>query len=262
VETGTASCFAPLAADRLRRLPFARLTSPLKTRVRGFYRGPSGRFSSRRRRSRAIATGCRACGYKTASGRGRWPNRDPIQERGGKNLYAFWENDLINNLDAAGLQGVIINPNPVSAPGEVPLWGPPSTWGPPTYSIPTLPAWGPPSPSVLLLLSPPAPVDPVPGCIARCLAASGAGWALGALGLSTATVGSIPKVVLGYPVLGGSSPYTTGFSVIQNLGGPMLRNLGRQLNPYGRAVQCLAASYWAGLQISCTELCAFNSSSF
>jgi RHS repeat-associated protein len=103
VETGTASCFAPLAADRLRRRPFASPTSPLKTRVQGFFRSASGRFSSRRRRSRAIATGCGACGYKTASGRGKWPNRDPIEEVGGVNLYRYARNSAVNERDATGL---------------------------------------------------------------------------------------------------------------------------------------------------------------
>ena len=105
METGTASCFAPLAADRLRRLPFARPTSPRKTRVRGFYGYSSGRFSSRRRRSRAIATGCGACGYKTASGRGKWVNRDPLGENGGLNLYAFVVNQPTLFMDRWGLAG-------------------------------------------------------------------------------------------------------------------------------------------------------------
>jgi hypothetical protein len=35
--------------------------------------------------------GSRACGYKTASGLGKWPNRDPLQEKGGMNLYALVE---------------------------------------------------------------------------------------------------------------------------------------------------------------------------
>jgi hypothetical protein len=82
VETGTASCFAPLAADRPRRRPFARLASPLKTRVRGFCRSASGRYSSRHGKHRKIATGCGVCGYKTASGRGKWPNTDPISDKG------------------------------------------------------------------------------------------------------------------------------------------------------------------------------------
>jgi RHS repeat-associated protein len=103
VETGTASCLTLLAADRLRWPPFARQTSPRKTRARGFYGCPSGRFSSRSRRTHRIATGCGACGYKTASGRGKWPNRDPIQENGGLNLYSFAMNRPVNTVDFLGL---------------------------------------------------------------------------------------------------------------------------------------------------------------
>ena len=36
----------------------------------------------------------------------RWLNRDPIQERGGKNLYAFVKNTPINRVDAYGLVGL------------------------------------------------------------------------------------------------------------------------------------------------------------
>jgi len=137
VETGTASCFAPLAADRLRRQPFARPTSPLKTRVRGFCRSASGRFSSRRRRNRAIATGCGVRGYKTASGRSKWPNRDPIGDLGFGtvtrlfvrddylNPYMFARNDGIDDVDLLGLQ-------PTGA-------GP---WGPPVGPIPPGPSTG------------------------------------------------------------------------------------------------------------------------
>jgi hypothetical protein len=49
--------------------------------------------------------GSRACGYKTASGRAEWPNRDPIGEEGGRNLYRIVNNDCINRYDALGLQG-------------------------------------------------------------------------------------------------------------------------------------------------------------
>jgi RHS repeat-associated protein len=35
---------------------------------------------------------------------GRWPNRDPIGERGGRNLYAFVGNDPIGDYDALGLR--------------------------------------------------------------------------------------------------------------------------------------------------------------
>jgi RHS repeat-associated protein len=41
--------------------------------------------------------------YKTASGRSTWPSRDPIEESGGLNLYAFVENDGINSWDELGL---------------------------------------------------------------------------------------------------------------------------------------------------------------
>jgi RHS repeat-associated protein len=34
----------------------------------------------------------------------RWLNRDPIEEDGGINLYAYLENNTINRLDALGLQ--------------------------------------------------------------------------------------------------------------------------------------------------------------
>lgn len=108
METGTASCFTSLAADRLRRPPFACPTSPRKTRVRGFCRGPSGRFSSRHRRIRATATGCGGCGYKTASGRGKWPNRDPIGEQGGINLYEFVGNRPLASIDILGLKTTVV----------------------------------------------------------------------------------------------------------------------------------------------------------
>ena len=34
---------------------------------------------------------------------GRWINRDPIGERGGRNLYAMLANDSVGNVDALGL---------------------------------------------------------------------------------------------------------------------------------------------------------------
>jgi hypothetical protein len=89
VETGTASCFNLLAADRQQRPSLARPTSPLKTRVRGFCRSASGRSSSRHQKTHAIATGSEPCGYKTASGRGKWPNRDPINDPGFQALPGF-----------------------------------------------------------------------------------------------------------------------------------------------------------------------------
>jgi len=46
--------------------------------------------------------GSRACGYKTASGRAKWLNRDPIGEHGGLNLYGFVFNDPVNLYDPDG----------------------------------------------------------------------------------------------------------------------------------------------------------------
>lgn len=47
--------------------------------------------------------GSRACAYKTASGRAEWPNRDPIGEEGGLNLYGFVYNNPMSFLDPYGL---------------------------------------------------------------------------------------------------------------------------------------------------------------
>jgi hypothetical protein len=38
------------------------------------------------------------------SGRHEWPNRDPIGELGGRNLYEFLFNDGVNSVDAYGLK--------------------------------------------------------------------------------------------------------------------------------------------------------------
>ncbi len=43
--------------------------------------------------------------YKTASGRSSWLSRDPIEEDGGVNLYAFVGNDPIGRWDRLGLCG-------------------------------------------------------------------------------------------------------------------------------------------------------------
>jgi hypothetical protein len=44
------------------------------------------------------------CGYETASGQRKWLERDPIQEQGGINLYAFVRNNSLRHVDAFGLQ--------------------------------------------------------------------------------------------------------------------------------------------------------------
>ena len=50
-----------------------------------------------------LASGCPACGYKTASGRGKWLSRDPIGEIGGLNLYTYVGNDPFSRTDPLGL---------------------------------------------------------------------------------------------------------------------------------------------------------------
>jgi len=47
----------------------------------------------------------------------RWLNQDPIEERGGINLYQFVDNDAINLVDPSGLQGS--TPRPVLPPRPV-----------------------------------------------------------------------------------------------------------------------------------------------
>jgi hypothetical protein len=79
------------------------LTSPLKTRVRGSARRSPGRRSCPGPQVHGTATGCRACAHKTASGRRRWPNRDPLGIKGGVNLYSFVGNEPIQTIDLDGL---------------------------------------------------------------------------------------------------------------------------------------------------------------
>ena len=39
---------------------------------------------------------------------GNWVNRDPIRERGGKNLFTFVQNDPMNRIDPEGRAPIII----------------------------------------------------------------------------------------------------------------------------------------------------------
>jgi hypothetical protein len=118
VIAGAQSCFPLLAAEPL---PAARervalappwTTSPLKTRVGVSRRRASGRLSRRRRVRSMFTPGSRACGYRTASGRAKWPSRDPLGERGGLNLYGMVGNNPLNLIDPFGLA----YGNPVSGP--------------------------------------------------------------------------------------------------------------------------------------------------
>ena len=105
----------------------ASLTSPLKTRVGVSRRRASGRLS-RRRRSRSMFTpASRACAYRTASGRAKWPNRDPIGEEGGINLYTYVNNSPIDWIDDLGERAIRPGPgrpggrNPYRYPNGRPL---------------------------------------------------------------------------------------------------------------------------------------------
>jgi len=72
---------------------------------------------SQRRRFRSMFTpGWRACAYRTASGRAKWPNRDPIGEVGGNNLYNFVGNDPIRRIDSLGLLFWGCSRNPCADP--------------------------------------------------------------------------------------------------------------------------------------------------
>lgn len=81
-------------------------TSPSKTRARSSCRQPSGRFSRQRRFRSMFTPGSGTCGYRTASGLGKWPNRDPIEERGSQALYAFVGNSPSDRIDWFGLVGM------------------------------------------------------------------------------------------------------------------------------------------------------------
>jgi len=124
VTKSAQSCFLPFALDPLpavlnRILPTSAWpTSPLKTRARAFRPNPSGRISWRGRFRPIFTPGSRACGYKTPSGRTKWPSRDPIGQEGGWNLYGFVGNAPIDSYDSDGRQPA---PKP-KCPGFVSQW--------------------------------------------------------------------------------------------------------------------------------------------
>jgi hypothetical protein len=90
---------------------------PPETRAsRAGARGPENRVGGFCRRSAMRARGLApqsqtsrrvafATATKTASGPSHWPNRDPIEENGGVNLYAFLQNDPIAKYDMLGMWG-------------------------------------------------------------------------------------------------------------------------------------------------------------
>ena len=87
-------------------------TSPHTTRVGCLYHNPSGR-RCRRGHFRSVFTpsSCRYT-YQTVPGRSGWPSRDPIEERGGMNLYGFVGNNSIAEVDVLGLSiGLVLSPD-------------------------------------------------------------------------------------------------------------------------------------------------------
>ena len=75
----------------------------METRVGGWEQFASGQTSVAGVQSPENAMGLRVCAYKTASGRLKWLNQDPIEETDGSNLYGVVGNDPINNFDLYGL---------------------------------------------------------------------------------------------------------------------------------------------------------------
>ena len=101
----------PSAAVRRRGTASGKPTSPRKTRVRGFWIQSPGRRRARRPQAAETASGCRPCGYETASGRGFWLSRDPIEEWGGLNLYGMVGNDPNDGVDVLGMAQIKFNVN-------------------------------------------------------------------------------------------------------------------------------------------------------
>jgi hypothetical protein len=74
-----------------------------KNRVWDFFAEPTKSRLANRPQTQQSRRKNRPCSYKTASGIPLWPSRDPIQERGGVNLYGFNGNRAANAIDFLGL---------------------------------------------------------------------------------------------------------------------------------------------------------------
>jgi len=75
----------------------------LKTRVWGFCRRPTTRapvFGAQTTKPLRVA---KAAATKTASGPSQWLSRDPLEERGGENLYGMVGNNPIAQIDYLGM---------------------------------------------------------------------------------------------------------------------------------------------------------------
>jgi len=75
-----------------------------KTASGDFFQNPNESRLENRPQPLKTQQGTRAYSYKIVSGRPVWPSRDPIEERGGLNVYGFVENDGLNYWDILGLR--------------------------------------------------------------------------------------------------------------------------------------------------------------
>jgi len=76
-----------------------------KGRVWDFFRLPNETHPANRRQPEQPGRKIGPAAMKSASGIPCWPSRDPIGERGGKNLYGFVGNDGVDWIDRLGLNG-------------------------------------------------------------------------------------------------------------------------------------------------------------
>ncbi len=162
----------------------------------------------------------------------RWLNRDPLGDIGGM-IFAIANIDLHLEAEAAAMQ----DPLDVFTRINLNLFG-------------------------ALANDPNDQIDPLGlcNCWAHCMKESGAYWALGALGLSSTTAGTLPfKPRAG--VLGSGS-ITTGLSLLQHYTGVAVRQIARRLNPLADVISAGAAGYLVGLSASCAAICASNPNAF
>ena len=76
-----------------------------KNRVRDFFRLSNETHPASRRQPAQPRRKIRPAPMKTASGIPYWPSRDPIEEKGGLNLYGFVGNDAVHRYDDLGMKG-------------------------------------------------------------------------------------------------------------------------------------------------------------
>ena len=104
-------------------------TPPRKTASGDFFRNPNNPRPANRRQPLKTRLENTLPPLKTASGvlyygyryydpvTGRWPSRDPIEEDGGPNLYAFVDNSPIDWIDIMGEKKGGGKPHPAEGPG-------------------------------------------------------------------------------------------------------------------------------------------------